>query len=57
MILNHYHVLTPLGRLQNIEAVIQNLASQRRPQFDLTWHPILDEGQPFEIQFPQPWIQ
>jgi hypothetical protein len=55
--MNHYHVITPLARLQNLEAVIENLRAQRRPQFDLTWHPIFDEGLPFDIHLPQPWIQ
>lgn len=54
--MNHYHVITPLGRLTNTAALIRNLESQRRPQFDLTWHPIFDEGLPFDLAFPQHWI-
>ena len=47
-----YHVLTPLKRLENLERLIDML--QDKPVF---WHPIFDEGLPFDVHFPHHWIQ
>lgn len=55
--MNRYHIVTPLARLQNLELLIENIKSQRRPQFEIVWHPILDEGLPFDISFSQHWVQ
>ena len=46
-----YHVLTPLRRLENLESLIRMM----RPT-PVIWHPIFDEGLPFDVTFPENWI-
>lgn len=50
-----YHVITPLGRLQNLERLIRML----EPMQQVRWHVIFDEGLPFDVSFSghtQRWI-
>lgn len=51
-----YHVLSPFNRFENLRSLIDMLAGQRSPRFELRWHPIFDEDLPFAIHFPQSWI-
>lgn len=46
-----YHVITPFSRFSNLTRMIRMLEPM-----GVVWHPILDEGLPFDIKFPQPWI-
>lgn len=51
-----YHILTPFSRFENLRSVIDMLAAQRSPKFEIQWHPIFDENLPFAVHFPQRWI-
>lgn len=47
-----YHVVTPFRRFENLEPLVNMLRGT-----PVTWHPIFDEGLPFDIHFPYPWIE
>jgi len=47
-----YHIISPLARFQNLPKLIEMLSVT-----PAIWHPIMDEGLPFTIQFHHPWIK
>jgi len=47
----HYHVLTPLHRIENAGKMLKMLEPQK-----VNWHVVMDVDEPFDLRFRRQWV-